>query len=187
MSTHLLPSSQEGVPAGQPRWLDAEEQKAWRAWLFSSMLLQDRLDRELTHETGISHAYYEILVALSEAPDRTLRMSELAGIRGSSRSRLSHAIARLEETGWVRRRGCPTDKRGSYAILTERGFAALEAAAPGHVTEVREKLFDQLTPEQVEQLEAISAAIQRGLGSVPEVTCPSLTAEGREVRETEPA
>src|SRR3954463_16715390 len=87
---------------GQTRWLDAEEQKAWRAWLYSSMLLHDRLDRELTHETGLSHAYYEILVQLSEAPGRALRMSELADRSLSSRSRLSHAVARLEERGWVR-------------------------------------------------------------------------------------
>jgi len=171
----------------ETRWLSEREQQIWRSFMSATIGLTDALARQLQRDAGMPHAYYEILVALSEAPDRTLRMSELAGIRGSSRSRLSHAIARLEETGWVRRRGCPTDKRGSYAILTEKGFAALEAAAPGHVTEVREKLFDQLTPEQVEQLREISAAIQRGLGSVPEVTCPSLTADGREVKETEPA
>jgi DNA-binding MarR family transcriptional regulator len=162
------------------RWLSEREQQIWRSFLSASHGLTDALARQLQRDAGMPHAYYEILVALSEAPDRTLRMSELAGIRGSSRSRLSHAIARLEETGWVRRRGCPTDKRGSYAILTDEGFEALEAAAPGHVTEVRERLFDQLTPEQVEQLGEISAAIQRGLGPTPELTCPSLTAEGRD-------
>jgi DNA-binding MarR family transcriptional regulator len=161
------------------RWLTEREQQVWRSFLSATVGLTDAMARQLQRDAGMPHAYYEILVALSEAPDRTLRMSELAGIRGSSRSRLSHAIARLEETGWVRRRGCPTDKRGSYAILTDKGFNALEAAAPGHVTEVREKLFDQLTPEQIEQLGEISAAIQRGLGTVPELKCPSLTAEGR--------
>jgi DNA-binding MarR family transcriptional regulator len=171
----------------ETRWLSEREQQIWRSFMSATIGLTDALARQLQRDAGMPHAYYEILVALSEAPDRTLRMSELAGIRGSSRSRLSHAIARLEETGWVRRRGCPTDKRGSYAILTEEGFAALAAAAPGHVTEVREKLFDQLTPEQVRQLGEISAAIQRGLGSVPEVTCPSLTGDGRELKETEPA
>jgi DNA-binding MarR family transcriptional regulator len=167
----------------ETRWLSDREQQIWRSFLSATIGLTDALARQLQRDAGMPHAYYEILVALSEAPDRTLRMSELAGIRGSSRSRLSHAIARLEETGWVRRRGCPTDKRGSYAILTDKGFAALEAAAPGHVTEVREKLFDQLTPEQVEQLAEISAAIQRGLGTAPELRCPNLTADGR----TEPA
>src|SRR5919205_2941064 len=100
-----------GVCIGQPRWLDADEQKAWRAWLYSTLLLQDRLDRELTRETGISHAYYEILVQLSEAPGRSLRMSQLADRSLSSRSRLSHAVARLEERGWVRREACLEDAR----------------------------------------------------------------------------
>src|SRR3954465_12418505 len=91
---------------GQTRWLDDEEQKAWRAWLYSSMLLQDQLDRELTHGTGISPAYYELLVQLSEAPGRARGMSRAAGRSLSSRSRLSHAVSRLEERGWVRRQVC---------------------------------------------------------------------------------
>jgi DNA-binding MarR family transcriptional regulator len=145
------------VPAGAPdltapRWLDAEEQRAWRAWLFSAQLLMDRLDRELTHATGISHTYYEILVALSEAPERMMRMSELAARCLSSRSRLSHAVSRLEERGWVRRQVCAEDGRGQLAVLTEEGFAALDAAAPVHVESVRTHLFDQLTPEQVENM-----------------------------------
>src|SRR3954453_19798928 len=96
-------TQQGGCPAVETRWLDEEEQKVWRAWLYSTQLLHDRLDRELTHETGISHAYYEILVALSETPERMMRMSELADRCLSSRSRLSHAVSRLEERGWVRR------------------------------------------------------------------------------------
>src|SRR4051812_14592147 len=150
-------------PAGEPRWLDPDEQKAWRAWLFSSMLLQDRLDRELTHETGISHAYYEILVALSEAPGRMLRMSQLADRCLSSRSRLSHAVSRLEERGWVRRQVCPDDGRGQLAVLTDEGFAALEAAAPIHVESVRVHLFDQLTPQQVENMRDIGETLLRHL------------------------
>jgi DNA-binding MarR family transcriptional regulator len=139
----------ESATAGETRWLDAEEQKAWRAWLYSSQLLQDRLDRELQHRTGISHAYYEILVALSETPGRAMRMSELADRCLSSRSRLSHAVSRLEERGWVRREACEEDARGQLAVLTDDGFAALEAAAPIHVASVREHLFDQLSGEQV--------------------------------------
>src|SRR5947209_20202436 len=151
MSSEVSPGA---VPAygGEPRWLDAEEQLAWRAWLYSSLLLQDRLDRELTRETGISHAYYEILVQLSEAPERMLRMSQLAERSLSSRSRLSHAVSRLEERGWVRRQLCEDDGRGQLAVLTDEGFAALEAAAPVHVEGVRSHLFDQLTPEQVAAL-----------------------------------
>jgi DNA-binding MarR family transcriptional regulator len=150
-------------PAVETRWLDPEEQKAWRAWLYSSSLLQDRLDRELTHETGISHAYYEILVALSETPLRAMRMSELADRCLSSRSRLSHAVSRLEERGWVRRQVCAEDGRGQLAVLTDEGFAALEAAAPVHVTGVRTHLFDQLSPQQVENLRDIGETLLRHL------------------------
>jgi DNA-binding MarR family transcriptional regulator len=149
--------------ASQPRWLDAEEQRAWRAWLYSTQLLQDRLDRELSHQTGISHAYYEILVALSEAPGRMMRMSELADRCLSSRSRLSHAVSRLEERGWVRRQTCPEDGRGQLAVLTDEGFAALEAAAPVHVESVRTHLFDQLTPAQVAHMRDLGETLLRHL------------------------
>jgi DNA-binding MarR family transcriptional regulator len=148
---------------GQPRWLDAEEQKAWRAWLYSSLLLQDRLDRELQHTAGISHAYYEILVQLSETPGRMLRMSELADRCLSSRSRLSHAVSRLEERGWVRRQVCEEDARGQLAVLTDDGFAALEAAAPLHVESVRQHLFDQLSAQQVAALRDIGETLLRHL------------------------
>ena len=149
MSSPVSSASQSPVA---PRWLDVDEQKAWRAWLYSAQLLMDRLDRELTRETGISHAYYEILVALSETPGRKLRMSELADRCLSSRSRLSHAVSRLEERGWVGRELCVDDGRGQLAVLTDNGFAALEAAAPIHVASVRAHLFDQLSPAQVEAM-----------------------------------
>jgi len=150
-------------PAAQPRWLDAEEQKAWRAWLYSSMLLSDRLDRELTRTAGIPHAYYEILVQLSEAPGRAVRMSELADRCLSSRSRLSHAVSRLQEQGWVRRQVCESDGRGQLAVLTDEGFAALEAAAPIHVEGVRTHLFDQLSPAQVAAMRDIGETLLRHL------------------------
>ena len=160
MSSSVSSASQ---PPRAPRWLDAEEQRAWRAWLYSAQLLMDRLDRELTHETGISHAYYEILVALSETPGRKLRMSELADRCLSSRSRLSHAVSRLEERGWVVREVCAEDGRGQLAVLTENGFAALEAAAPIHVESVRSHLFDQLTPAQVAAMRDLGEPLLRHL------------------------
>ena len=150
-------------PAAEPRWLDVDEQKAWRAWLYSAQLLMDRLDRELTHETGISHAYYEILVALSETPGRKLRMSELADRCLSSRSRLSHAVSRLEERGWVGRELCVDDGRGQLAVLTDDGFAALAAAAPIHVAGVRAHLFDQLSPEQVAAMRDVGETLLQHL------------------------
>ena len=151
-----------------PRWLDTEEQRAWRAYMNSWMLLADRLDRDLTRQTGISHAYYEILVQLSEAPDRALRMSQLADRSLSSRSRLSHAVSRLEERGWVRRQLCEDDGRGQLAVLTDEGFAALEAAAPIHVESVRVHLFDQLSPEQVAAMRDFGETLLRHLD--PEIS-----------------
>jgi DNA-binding MarR family transcriptional regulator len=149
--------------AGGTRWLSAEEQKTWRAWLYSSQLLAERLDRELQHDTGISHPYYEILVQLSETPGRMLRMSELADRCLSSRSRLSHAVSRLEERGWIRRQVCEEDARGQLAVLTDDGFAALEAAAPIHVASVRRHLFDQLSTEQVAALRDVGETLLRHL------------------------
>ncbi len=145
------------------RWLTDEEQCTWRAFLAAIQLLTDELDRELQRDADMPHTYYEILVALSEAPSRTLRMSQLAERCWSSRSRLSHAVSRLEQAGWVRREACATDKRGALAVLTDKGFAALEAAAPGHVEAVRRAVFDVLTPDQVRQLGEISATIRDGL------------------------
>ena len=148
------------------RWLDDEEQRTWRAFLAAQRLLSERLERQLQVDSGIPHAYYEILVRLSEAPGRELRMTQLADASISSKSRLSHAVARLEERGWVERAACPTDRRGQVARLTDEGFAALEAAAPGHVDQVRQMVFDRLTPEQVAQLLSISQTIEAGAEAV---------------------
>ena len=142
------------------RWLDLDEQRAWRAYLDATRLLADALDRQLQRDAGLSLADYEILVRLSEAPDRRMRMSDLADATLYSRSRLSHAVARLEGEGWVARSSCPTDKRGTLAELTPAGFSKLKAAAPGHVTAVRQYLFDQLQPGQADDLHAFADAIR---------------------------
>ena len=138
-----------------PRWLDADEQRTWRAWMGSARLVLETLDRQLSQTADLPHTYYEILARLSEAPGRTLRMSQLANGALVSRSRLSHAVSRLEDKGWIRRRSCPEDKRGALATLTDDGFAVLAAAAPGHVEAVRQVLFDPLDAAQVRQLDAI--------------------------------
>ena len=149
-----------------PRWLSDRQQRAWRAFLQASMQLWQQLDGELQHEAGLPLAYYQMLAMLSEAPDRTLRMSELALRTWSSRSRLSHAVDRLEERGWVRRLTCPEDRRGSFAQLTDEGFAVLQAAAPSHVDSVRRHLFDLLDEDEVDALEETSRKIAASL------TCP---------------
>src|SRR5450755_1108974 len=145
------------------RWLSAAEQRVWRSYIEATHMLTERLDQELTRDSAMPHTYYEVLVRLSEVPERRLRMSELADRSMSSRSRLSHAVARLEENGWVRRETCATDRRGQLAVLTDAGFAALAAAAPGHVEGVRTHLLDPLTPERVTQLAEICAVIAQGL------------------------
>lgn len=155
------------------RWLTNAEQDTWRAYLTASTEFSSYIDRQLRRESGMPMAYYEILVQLSEAPTRCLRMSELANASLSSRSRLSHAVAALEKNGWVRRRPADGDRRGWVCELTDDGFAALAAAAPGHVTAVREHLFDVLTDEQLAALRDIGRAISAGLRT----ECDSVRAE----------
>ncbi len=147
----------------EPRWLSDEEQRVWRAFREAVGMLNAHTETQLQREAGMPQAYYEVLVELSEAPDQVMRMSDLAVATRSSRSRLSHAVSKMEAKGWVRREACPTDKRGAFAHLTEEGFTAIKAAAPGHVEAVRTAVFDQLTSEQVRQLGEISLAIQNGL------------------------
>ena len=146
------------------RWLSAHEQRSWRAFLQACQALFGSIDAQLLRDSGLPHGYYEILVHLSEAPDRAMRMTQLATASTYSKSRLSHAVARLEERGLVTRRDCPTDRRGQIAQLTDDGFAVLAAAAPGHVDQVRRSLIDVLTPEQVTQLSEISASIIAAAG-----------------------
>ncbi|MEU1735692.1 MarR family transcriptional regulator [Streptosporangium sp. NPDC020145] len=141
------------------RWLDDEEQRAWRAFMGASQLIHEELDRQLQRDSSMPHTYYIILVKLSEAKDRRMRMSDLATELNSSQSRLSHAVSRLEERGWVRRVPCAADRRVSWAELTDEGFAALTAAAPGHVEAVRRVLFDRVDSEQVKRLMEICSAV----------------------------
>lgn len=145
------------------RWLSAKEQRSWRAFLEAIRLLEEALDAQMQRDAGMPHAYYEILVRLSEAPGRRMRMAQLATGTQSSRSRMSHAIARLEERGWVMREACADDRRGQHAMLTDAGYAALEAAAPGHVDRVRSAIIDPLTPAQLRALEEASVRIAAAL------------------------
>src|SRR6476661_8677035 len=123
-----------------PRWLNDRERETWLAFIFATRLFWEEVERDLQRDARLPFGYYEILVILSGAPDRTLRMNELAEATHSSRSRLSHAVTRLEAEGWIRREECATDRRGALAVLTEEGLAALAAAAPLHVESVRQHL-----------------------------------------------
>jgi len=140
----------------EPHWLSPDEQRTWIAWVFSTRLLWEELERDLQREAAMPFGYYDILVMLSDSPGRRMRMSALAESTQSSRSRLSHAVTRLEDLGWVSRETCPDDRRGQNAVLTDDGYAALAAAAPFHVESVRRHLFDVLSPEQLAELRDIS-------------------------------
>ncbi|MFE5881671.1 MarR family winged helix-turn-helix transcriptional regulator [Streptomyces hydrogenans] len=147
----------------EPRWLSDGEQHVWRSYLHATTLLEDHLDRQLQRDAGMPHVYYGLLVQLSQAPRRRLRMTELAKSAKITRSRLSHAVARLEKNGWVQREDCPSDKRGQFAQLTDEGVEVLRRTAPGHVAAVRQAMFDRLSPEQVEQLGTIMRVMAEGL------------------------
>ena len=145
------------------RWLTDAEQATWRRFLLATNLLDEALDRQLMRDARLAHAHYAVLVALSEAPDRRLRMSDLARRVRFSLSRMTHAIASLERRGWVRREPSPTDRRGQVAIITEAGLGTLERAAPGHVAEVRALVFDRLSPAQLAALDDACTALLAGL------------------------
>jgi DNA-binding MarR family transcriptional regulator len=137
-------------------WLSAEEQAAWRPFVALLFRMPAALDAQLQKDAGISNFEYMVLSSLSEAPGRTLRMSELAAMASGSLSRLSHVVNRLEGRGWVRREACPGDGRFINAVLTDEGWAKVVATAPGHVAAVRKLLVDVLSPEELRALGSVS-------------------------------
>jgi DNA-binding MarR family transcriptional regulator len=153
------------------RWLNDDEQRTWRRLGAVTMLLPAALESQLQRDAGLTHFAYWVLAMLSEAPGRSLRMSELAALAHGSQSRLSHLVSKLEERGWVRRERVGGDGRGHVAMLTDAGYDLLAATAPGHVEEVRRLVFDALTPEQLQALDDICAAVVDRLGAT-EVSCP---------------
>lgn len=144
-------------------WLDTEQQRVWRAFLGATTVLNDRLDRDLRNQHGLSMPEYEILVRLSEAPDRSIRMAELADAVSHSRSRVTHTIARLEREGIVRRGQCSDDGRGVSAVLTDHGFSILEQAAHTHVRGVNDYLIQNADPEDFKALGRIMDRVQETL------------------------
>lgn len=154
------------------RWLRPDELTTWLSYVATTTLLDGALDRQLQRDSDMPLAYYLILAILSDAPDASLRMTDLAALTQSSQSRLSHAVSRLEGRGWIARRPCPNDRRSTLAHLTDAGLAALAAAAPGHVEAVRNHLFDKLTCEQVGQLRDILATVLPDLLEPGAGRCP---------------
>jgi DNA-binding MarR family transcriptional regulator len=146
----------------EPRWLTADQQRVWRAYLLGSARLAERLDADL-RKFSIDLAEYEILVTLEESPQRRLRMSDLADAVHQSRSRLTHTIARMERSTLVERVSCPTDRRGVWAHLTDTGMDLLRTAAPSHVVAVRRNFVEAME-------EADYAALGRAFAAVIKAT-----------------
>ncbi|HET6295738.1 MAG TPA: MarR family transcriptional regulator [Kribbella sp.] len=145
------------------RWLDSEQQVAWRAYLLGTARLMAKLDDDL-RQFGLGINDYEILVRLSEAPERRLRMAELADRLHQSRSRLTHTVGRLEAADLVRRTSCKSDKRGVWAELTDAGFGLLDSAAPYHVESVRENLVDLVSAEDFAAVGRVFDAVSEHIG-----------------------
>ncbi|CAM2935239.1 MarR family transcriptional regulator [Prescottella defluvii] len=152
-----------------PQWLDADEQQHWNAFAYVLTQLPAALEARMQRDAGIAHFEYVVMSALSMAPERTLRMSELAQYAGSTLSRLSNVVIRLEKRGWVRRHPDPADGRATLATLTDDGMDKVTAAAPSHLDAVRQLVFDPLTKAQQRQL---GAASQRILGAL-DSPCPT--------------
>ena len=144
------------------KWLNPREMKAWRSYIIASRRLLDALDLDLAGH-DLSMADYEVLALLSEAPDRRMRMTELADLAMVSKSRLSHRMKVMEKIGWVKRQACDSDKRGSWAVMTDKGWKAIVKAAPDHVASVRNRLIDHLTAKDQEDISKIFERIQSNL------------------------
>lgn len=161
ISTGVGPSTDtwQASRMDRTRWLDDDEQHAWRRLAAVILKLPTELEAQLQREAGMSHFEYWVIALLSEAPDRNMRMSQLAAQANASLSRLSHVVTRLEKRGWVIRRPCPDDARATLAVLTDTGLDQVVAAAPGHVDTVRRLVFDALGPNDVQELSRLCDAI----------------------------
>lgn len=148
---------------GEPHWLDDDQQRAWRLLAAVMLKLPGELERQLQRDAGMSHFEYWVIAMLSEAPNRTLRLSELAGRCNASLSRLSHVVTRLEQRGWVVRAPSPDDSRATLGVLTEEGWRRVQAAAPGHVEAVRSLVFDGLDDRDVADLARVCGVIVKRL------------------------
>ena len=156
------------------RWLDDEQMAAWRRLVAVLELLPGVLDGQLRRDAQLTHFDYYVLAVLSEAPDRTLRLTTLAQRTNATLPRLSHVVQRLEDRGLMERFPCPQDRRATNARLTAAGWQKVVDTAPGHVATVREHVIDALSPDQINQLAAIADAILRRLDPDGRMGVPAL-------------
>ena len=159
------------------RWLTAEEERVWRRWLTLNARLSATLQRELHDDAGLSMPDYEVLVHLTDSLDGRVRVTDLARLLQWERSRVSHHVTRMESRRLVHRVECAEDGRGAFVVITPRGRAAIEQAAPGHVNTVRRLVFDALSPEEVDALATIVDKALAQLDNQPEL--PPLIAESK--------
>jgi DNA-binding MarR family transcriptional regulator len=137
------------------RWLTAEEERVWRRWLTLNARLSATLQRELQDDASLSMPDFEVLVHLTDSPAGRVRVTDLARLLQWERSRVSHHVTRMESRRLVQRVECAEDGRGAFVVITPRGRAAIEHAAPGHVNAVRRLVFDALSPEEIDALATI--------------------------------
>jgi DNA-binding MarR family transcriptional regulator len=157
----------------ETRWLNTEESAAWVRLIALAELLPGALDAQLLRDAGLTHFEYVALMSLADAPDRTMRMTELASRTNATLPRLSHVARRLEERGLIERFPCPTDRRATNATITRAGLDLLDSAAPGHVETVRQNVLDALSAEQLEQLYQIAGAVLTRLDPDERLTATS--------------
>lgn len=141
--------------ANPPRWLSTEEQQTWRSFLFGARAMLRAIDKQLTRDSSLSGAEYDVLVPLSEAPGGVLRSRTLLEFLGWERSRLSHLLVRMDRRGLIERKPCPDDARGLDVTITTSGRNAIEAAAPAHLELVRAALMDDLTEDEAQAINSI--------------------------------
>lgn len=151
-------------------WLEADQQRAWLRLAGLLIKLPAALDTQLQRDAGVSHFEYMVLSQLSEAPNRTLRMSQLAELANGSLSRLSHVVKRLELKGWVRRQPCVEDGRATNAVLTDDGWEKVVRTAPGHVATVRSLVIDPLSPDELARFGDLVGTLLARVD--PDETCP---------------
>ena len=154
------------IAMAETRWLDPDEDRAWRGWMTMSELLRAQVARDLQSDCGLSDADFAVLVHLSEAATGRMRMNDLAATLGWSKSRVSHQCSRMAGRGLVAREGCPEDARSAYAVLTPCGRGEIERAAPLHVESVRRHLIDLLDADDLRALQEISERVIRHLRAV---------------------
>jgi DNA-binding MarR family transcriptional regulator len=147
-----------------PQWLDDEQQQTWRTWLDVNAQLFARISRELQATRGLSLQDYDVLVALSDVPDGSVRMRDLGVKLQWEKSRLSKHLSRMTARGLVARRECHDDRRGAFVELTEEGLAAIRGAAPDHAALVKDVFFDGLSREQVQDLDVVLTTVLDRLG-----------------------